>query len=135
MPAFHQLVSLNGFHQESFMLTMKLSGLSAVFDQSPVGKAVSLDITSANTAKLAALDDVIIGRLMSFENRVNEGTVVGTVEFRFSATLPIASGQVVAVGDTVCGFASGEVKALAAKNYALNFVSEVIGANAVVVKF
>lgn len=138
MASFHNQVSLDGFHQENFMLTMKVSGASSVTDSRlMVGKAVSLDTTAANTVKLAADGDIIIGRLESFENRAVEGVVVGAVAFRFAGRFPIKAGETVVVGNTVIGAGAGEVKAAAALagNLAYNFVAEVIGTEAVVVKF
>ena len=133
---FHNTVSLRGFHQENFHLTMALSGLANETDsRNVVGKAVALDPATPNTAKLAGDGDVIIGRLASFENRKIEGIVVAAVEFRFANTLPIKAGEVVAVGATVVGAGAGEVKAAATPNHNTNFVAEVIDGKAVVVKF
>lgn len=136
---FHTAVTMKGFHQEAFHLTMNLSGTVTAAD---IGKAVSVDDATANTAKLAGDGDVIIGRLASYENRTNEGIVVGAVEFRFANTLPIAESETVAVGDTAVGGGAGAVKAAAAANHSQNFVAEVIPsagvglpAYAVVVKF
>ena len=81
---YHTSVTLKGFHQEHFHLTMNLSGAVTVAD---VGKAVSVDTTRPNTAKLAADGDAIIGRLASVEVRTNEGTVIGAVSYTH-LTLP-----------------------------------------------
>jgi len=136
MSAFLTQVTLQGFHQENFHLTMNISGQTAVENSAlVVGKAVSVDAASPNTAKLAGDGDTIIGRLSTFENRKVEGIVVGAVEFRFSATLPIKAGEVVAVGDTVVGAGAGEVKSAATADHSKNFVAQVIGNYAVVVKF
>lgn len=136
---FHNAVTMKGFHQEAFHLTMNLSGTVTAAD---IGKAVSVDTTAANTAKLATDGDVIIGRLASYENRTNEGIVVGAVEFRFANTLPIATGETVNVGDTAVGAGAGAVKSAATADHSQNFVAEVIPsagsglpAHAVVVKF
>lgn len=135
---FHNKVSLRGYYFEDSIFTFNLkTGIT----QADIGKAVSLDTSAANTVKLAGDGDVIIGRLETVENRTVEGTLVGAVALRFAELLPIKSGETVAVGDTVVGAGNGEVKALksgepaaSAPNYAMNFVAEVIGTNAVVVK-
>jgi hypothetical protein len=133
---FHNQVSLQGFHQEDFHLTMKISGLANETDsRKVVGKAAALDPTAPNTAKLAGDGDKIIGRFASFENRAIEGIVVGAVEFRFANTLPIKDGETVAVGDTVVGAGAGEVKKASTANHDSNFVAEINGTNAVVVRF
>lgn len=133
---FHTSVSLRGFHQEAFHLTMKLSGLANETDSNKVvGKAVALDPSTPNTAKLAGDGDKIIGRVSSFENRKVEGIVVGAIEFRFANILPIKDGETVAVGDTVVGAGEGTVKAAASADHNVNFVAEILGTDAVVVKF
>lgn len=123
---FHQLVTLKGFHQEYFHLTFNLSGLDNEPDGKYVGYAIALDDSAPNTAKLAGDGDVVIGRLASFENRKNEGTVVGAVEFRFSNTLPVADAafEALSIGDTVVGAGDGKVKAAAAADHNTNFVVE-----------
>lgn len=130
MASFHTQVSLRGFHFEDFMLTFKLAAGITTAHQ---GRAVSLD-AAANTVKLAADGDTIIGRLETIEDRKVEGSLVGAVALKFANLLPIKAGQVVAVGDTVVGAGSGEVKKAATADHATNFVAEVIGSNAVVVK-
>lgn len=134
MPAgtpFHTNVSLRGFHFENWHFTFRLaSGIVAA----DIGKAVSLDATGPNRVKLAADGDVIIGRLVTVENRVAEGQLVGTVALKFANVLPIKSGETVVVGNSVQGAGGGEVKALVSPNYSLNFVAEIIGTDAVVVK-
>ena len=130
MANFHTKVSLRGFHFEDFHLTFTLTAGITALD---VGKAVSLG-AAANTVKLAADGDTIIGRLATVEDRKVEGQLVGAVALKFANTLPIKAGQTVAVGDTVVGAGSGEVKKAATPNHDINFVAEVIGTEAVVVK-
>lgn len=113
--AFHTNVSLRGFYFEDSLLTFNLT---AGMDSDDVGKAVSLSTAAANTVKLAGDGDHIVGRLQSVEDRTVEGTLVGAVELRFANTLPIKTGETVAVGDTVVGAGVGEVKALAAASSA-----------------
>lgn len=127
---FHTRVSLRGFHFEDASLTVKLQ---AGITQNDVGKAVSMT-TVANTFKLSGDGDVILGRLVSVEDRTVEGQLVGAVEFQFANYLPIKAGQTVNPGDTVVGAGGGEVKAAAAADHSQNFVAEVVGSNAVVVK-
>lgn len=80
-----------------------------------VGKAMSVDPATNCTAKLTGDGDRVIGQLASFEDRVQEGIRVGTVEhqggFEFAYT-----GSLV-VGDSIVGSATaGAVKAAAAAN-------------------
>ena len=127
---FHTKVSLRGFHFEDASLTVKLAaGIVAA----NVGKAMAMS-TVANTLKLAGDGDTIVGRLVSVEDRTVEGQLVGAVEFQFANYLPIKAGEVVAPGDTVVGAGNGEVKKAATADHNANFVAEVVGSNAVVVK-
>lgn len=129
MASFHNVVSLRGIHFNDFFVTMNMPTTVVKADE---GKAVSLD-TTANKAKLAADDAVIIGRLEVVEVR-SSTQVLGTIALKFINTLPIKTGETVAVGDTVIGAGSGEVKAAMAANHNANFVVEVDGSLAVVVK-
>lgn len=134
MSVFHTQVKLDGFDQKAFQLTWNLaSGIVAA----DIGKALSQS-TVANTLKLAADGDTIVGRLMTVEARTTEGTLVGTCEHKFAALLPIKAGladaAVVAIGSSVIGAGAGEIKATTA-NPGLPFVAEVRGAFAVVIKF
>lgn len=130
MASFHTKVSLRGFHFEDWSLTFNLAtGITA----EDTGKAVSFG-AAANTVKLAADGDTIIGRLATVEDRKVEGSLVGAVELKFANLLPIKAGQAVTPGDTVIGAGGGEVKKAATANHSANFVAEVIGSYAVVVK-
>lgn len=130
MANFHTKVSLRGFHFEDFLLTFTLAAGITAADR---GKAVSLG-AAANTVKLAGDGDVIIGRLETVEDRKVEGQLVGAVALKFANALPIKAGEVVAVGDTVVGAGAGEVKKAATADHGANFVAEVVGNEAVVVK-
>jgi hypothetical protein len=116
-------ISLRGLAHNDFQYGYNLASGIVKAD---VGKAVSLDASAANTAKLAADGDFVIGRLLTVEDRTVEGTLVGTVEthggFRFTKTA-----AAVAIGDTVVGAGDGEVKAAATANHADNYVVEVDG--------
>lgn len=130
MANFHTKVSLRGFHFEEWILTFTLAaGITA----NDVGKAVSF--SGVNTVKLAADGDTIIGKLATVEDRKVEGQLVGAVELKFADLLPIKAGQAVAAGDTVVGAGGGEVKKAATADHSKNVVMEVIGSNAVVIKF
>ncbi|RWM27929.1 MAG: hypothetical protein EOR77_30890 [Mesorhizobium sp.] len=127
----HQNVTLRGFHWEVSSLTFNLaSGIT----QAHIGRGVSVDASGPNKVKLAADGDTIIGRLASVEDRTVEGSLIGAVELQFANTLPIKAGETVAVGATVVGAGAGEVKAAATPDHSKNFVVEIIGTNAVVVK-
>lgn len=112
MSSFHTQVALDGFSFPDNQFTVKLHAGIATTD---IGKAVSQDTAGANTVKLAADGDAIVGRLMTVEDRTVEGQLIGTVEFKFQGTLPIKSGltstAVVAVGSRVVGAGAGEIKA------------------------
>jgi hypothetical protein len=116
-------VSLRGLTHEKFHYAFNLTSGITVAD---IGKAVSLDTTAANTVKLAADDDVILGQLIVVEDRSIEGLLVGTVALRGGFKLPIATGQTVVVGDTAIGAGAGEIKAAAAANHVDNMVVEIL---------
>jgi hypothetical protein len=113
-------VSLQGIEHDEFHYPFRLaSGITSA----DVGKAVALDTAAANTVKLAGDGNSIVGKLVSVENRVSEGILVGTVAlkggFRFAKVGTIN------VGDTVVGSTTaGSVKAAASPNPAANFVVE-----------
>lgn len=75
-----------------------------------IGKAVSVDGTTANQVKLAADGDVILGVLASFEDRTVEGVKVGTIELCGGFELPVKTGETMVVGQYAQGAGSGEVK-------------------------
>jgi len=103
-------VSLSGIFIEDFLFPFNLkSGITT----SDVGKAVALDTSAANTVKLAGDGDRIIGRLETVENRLSEGILVGTVSLKGGLKFPVKSGETVAIGDTIQGAGSGEVKTIA----------------------
>jgi hypothetical protein len=98
-------ISLVGIPQNEFRLTV---ALAAGITSADVGKPVTQDLTANNTFKLAGADDVIIGNLKVVENRLVEGILVGTVEFKGGFTWT-KSGSI-ALGDGVVGAGSGAVK-------------------------
>jgi hypothetical protein len=113
-------VSLQGIEHDDFHYPFRLaSGITSA----DVGKAVALDTTAANTVKLAGDGDTVLGKLVSVENRVTEGLLVGTVAlkggFRFAKVGTIN------VGQTVVGSATaGSVKAATTADHSTNFVVE-----------
>jgi hypothetical protein len=128
MSGFGHGVTLKGIPQPTFGYTYKLASATVVGD---IGKAMSLDTTAANTAKLAADGDRIIGVLVVYEDRTLEGIKVGTIRTKDSVELTIKTGETVAIGDTVIGAGSGEVKAAATKSRD-NWVVAVSGSKAIV---
>jgi nanoRNase/pAp phosphatase (c-di-AMP/oligoRNAs hydrolase) len=120
-----------GYALEDFMFTYLLSGTITAAD---VGKAVMLDTAAPNTVKLTqAAEDVIFGRLETFEDRTTLGIKVGTVSRKFKDKLPKAA-NVITVGQSVAGSAvAGIVKAAASQNTLQNIVIEV-GTDFVVVE-
>lgn len=132
-------VSLVGVYHEDWQYPFFISG---TVTQDDVGKAVTLDTTAANTVKLAGNNDRILGRLEIYENRVQEGIKVVTVNLAGGMKLPLVSGGVIARGDTVVGAGNGEVKRLdsgggepvSTPNWADNFVVETGDGFVVIVK-
>jgi hypothetical protein len=141
MPAFHTQVNLAGFPFPDFQLTVALaSGITT----SDVGKAMAIDTSGANKFKLAGAGDIIVGRLLTVENRVNEGQLVGTIAFKFAEKLPIKAGlagaNVIVLGSTAVGAGSGEIQArtvtgVATPDYTDNMVVAIDGLFATVLKF
>lgn len=106
--------------------------LDAAIVAADVGKAVSIKAGSANTVKLSAVGDLIVGRLYSVEDRTVEGIKVGTVETR-GGFLMTTTNAGVAVGDSVVGSATAGV--LVAGADPRNRVVEVVSATSAVVLF
>ena len=98
-------ISLVGIPHSEFRRTVYLSAGIVAAD---VGKPVTLDTTADNTFKLAGADDVIYGCLKVVENRVQEGILVGTVEFKGGFTW--TKSGVIARGAGVVGAGAGAVK-------------------------
>lgn len=83
--------------------------LAAGITSADVGKPVTLDTSANNTYKLAGDGDVVYGNLKVVENRVQEGILVGTIEFKGGFNWPKSG--VIAVGNGVVGAGAGAVKA------------------------
>lgn len=112
MAGFHTQVRMAKFDYKDFQHTVNLNGI-VVAD---IGKAVTWDNSEDNAVKLAGDGDPICGVIYSVEDRVNEAQLVGTIEMKFAAYLPIKSGlsgaKVVARGKKLCGAGAGEVRAI-----------------------
>ena len=108
MPYTIGAVVSEAFTFNDTMFTYNISGTVTTAD---VGKAVTLDSAAASTFKLTANDDVVMGRLETYEDRVTLGLKVGTVARRFKCKFPAAVGHSIVVGSAVDGSAvAGEVK-------------------------
>ena len=100
-------VSLQGLVPQDFLATWNISG--TIDKSTDLGKAVSLDTTAANTAKLCASGEVIVGILASYENRVTEGIKVGAVAHKGFFKVPYVNGAsalVPVIGHSVKGSAT-----------------------------
>lgn len=112
MSAIGAGVSLRGIPVEAFDFTWNLNSAVVAAD---VGKPMSVDTAAANTAKIAADGDAVMGSLASYENRVQEGIKVGTishktgVKYTYTGTAPTVGGQIQGAG-------SGNVKTLTGSN-------------------
>ena len=113
-------VSLRGIEHEEFHYPFNLASAVTADD---VGKPVAIDATAANTVKVAGDGDVIVGKLVTYENRAIEGVKVGAVALK--GGFKFTKSGTVAVGDSVQGAAGGAVKKLATADYSLNMVVEV----------
>lgn len=122
-------VTLRGFYNEAYQFTFNLA---AGITRADVGKVVTIDVSAANTVKLAVADEVPFGILHTFEDRIQEGIKVGTVGLKDS--LSVATTGVVAVGDSIAGSATpGIVKKATAAN--ATKVVEILTGNQAVVMF
>lgn len=106
-----QGVTLRGLWSEDFSYTWTLSGTNGIdpnvnFPASGVSVAMSQDTALDETAKVTSDGSVVLGSLASFENRVQEGIVVGAIRhkgnflFEYTGTAPVR-------GNSVLGSATG----------------------------
>ena len=117
---------------EDFTFTYYLAtGITAA----DVGKAMTLDTSGTNKMKLALAGDPIFGRLETYENRTQEGVVVGAVSRKFRSKLPTTG--TVAIGDNLVGSATAGLSATGAvpAGHPRNTVVEVGTGFAIVEKF
>lgn len=125
MVAIGQGVSLRGITHEDFHYPFNCADTMTIAD---VGKPVALDATAARTVKLPADNDVLLGVLVSFEDRTVEGIKVGTVALKGGFKLTGVTGHTIVVGDTVIGSATaGQVKDAVSANHSQNLVVAVTG--------
>ncbi len=116
-----------GFPIDVTIFTYLISGLA---DDAAVaaaaGKAVTQDLTAANTVKLAGDGDIIFGRVFLAENRTGGGIGIKTAAIQrlFKEKLPAAVGHGIVVGDRVLGAGAGLVKKDAAATRANPVVVE-----------
>lgn len=128
-------IVLEAFSMEDFAFTYHLTGSPDPTDI--VGKAVQLDPTARGSVKLCVADGPVDGRIYQYEDRTQQGGgIVVSVERKFRKRLPKATGDAVAIGDTVEGAGAGLVRAGAA-NRLDNIVIDVAadGTYVVVEKF
>lgn len=125
-------ISHRGLVSEDFHYPFFITGTVTSAD---VGKAVSIDTAAAYSVKLAGADEVVVGVLVSYEDRSVEGVKVATVATKggFRVTKAAAAGAIV-VGDTVIGAGAGEVgprrnvgDTANEADYSLNIVTSVNG--------
>src|SRR5687768_18507669 len=88
-------VTLQGLVPQDFLATWNISG--TVDLSTDIGKAVSIDATAANTAKLCADDAVILGILASYEDRKQEGIKIGAVTHKGFLKVPDADELISAI--------------------------------------
>ena len=128
MVDFHNSVSNWDMIDQDHIVTFTLPNTVVDAD---VGRPIALDTAGPNRAKIAGNDEIIIGRLETVEKRSASQTV-GGVSLSGIMRLPLGAAQVVNIGQSVIGHASG-VKAATTPNLADNYVIEVIGTTHVVV--
>lgn len=97
------------FTLDDFLFTYNITGTVTTDD---VGKAVTIDTTAASAMKLTGDNDLIMGRLETYEDRsLTLGVKVGTVARKFKSRLPAALSHGIVVGNAVSGSAvAGQVK-------------------------
>lgn len=102
-----QGVTLLGLEVSSDAVTVNLASGITEKDE---GKALAVDASAPNTMKLAEDGDAIRGYLDKVEIREAEGVVVGTVYTRGWFKFPLKASDAAAIGDSIVGAGSGEVK-------------------------
>lgn len=132
MTNFHTQIRMDNYSFTDFQIPVTLATGITAADR---GKLVTLDTTANNTFKLAEDGDKIYGILLTVENRVTEGQLIGTVSFKFAREVAVTG--TVNVGDTIVGSATAGVgKAAGAADPTDNYVVEKPTATtAIVLKF
>jgi hypothetical protein len=132
MTLYHNILDPAGYLVDESIMTFAISGTVTAAD---IGKAVSVNTAAANTMKIAAADDRIIGRLETLEIRpASQGGTVGAVSFRFIQKFPVQAADTLAIGDTAVAGTAGTIKKAPANLPHDNFVSAVSGGIATLVK-
>lgn len=124
-------VNLAGYVFPDSEITWKLAAGIVAAD---VGKPVT--ISASNTMRLSGDGDLIHGRLMSCEDRTDQGMgLVGTVSHRYTAKWNALAGHGIVAGDQLAGGAApNNVKKAAAGVYGGSFAAEVVGNVITVIK-
>lgn len=104
-------ISHRGFVHEDFNIPFYVSGTIA---QADIAQPVSIDTGANHTVKMAADDDVIVGVLATYEDRVVEGVKVGTVAMKGGFQFAAVSGHTITVGGSIVSAGGNEVKQAAA---------------------
>lgn len=140
MPIIGQGVTLRGLFSEDFAYTWNITGTNGVDPHNTITAAgaepaMVQDTTADNAAKASTDGAEILGALRTYENRVQEGTTVGTIYhkgvfvFMYTGTAPTR-------GQAVVGSATaGKVKAATAQNGRNTVVAVDTTATTVTVKF
>lgn len=104
-------VTLEGLRSEEFSYTWNITGTAGV--NPGIGVAMTQDVSANNSAKVTTDGAVVLGALMSYENRIQEGITVGTIArkgvfvWEYTGTAPTRGAGV--VGSAT----AGKVKAAA----------------------
>lgn len=102
-------VTLQGLRSEDFVYTYYISGTAGV--NPGIGIPVVQDVAANATAKVGADGDTILGELRSYENRVQEGIVVGAVAHKGNFTWTYTGAAPTRGASVVCSATPGVVKA------------------------
>lgn len=104
--------TMKGFTYPDFHVTLKLSGSDLPTDMNQlVGLAVSQDVNSANTVKLAEGGEEVLGVIFQAENGISQGEGISvTVAMKGGYTVPY-EGTAPALGAKVMGAGNGKIQA------------------------
>lgn len=128
--------TMKGFTYPDFHVTLKLSGSDLPTDMNQlVGLAVSQDVNAANSVKLAAANDEVLGIIYQAENGISQGEGISvTVAMKGGYAVPY-EGTAPALGAKVMGAGNGKIKAATEGVAAHGRVWEVDTANTVAVVY
>lgn len=103
--------TMKGFTYPDFHVTLKLSGSDLPTDMNQlVGLAVSQDVNSANTVKLAAADEEILGVIFQAENGVSQGEGISVTVALKGGYAVKYNGTAPTIGSKVVGAGAGKIK-------------------------